>query len=86
MRPQSLLPTPPEEPLNRQEPDVIHLLNTELSSPEIASERFVVLSTICTHTKSIYSKLNIINHRTAIKQAKELDLISRPYLRSFFIR
>ncbi|MEM9090674.1 MAG: LuxR C-terminal-related transcriptional regulator [Cyanobacteria bacterium P01_F01_bin.53] len=63
------------EPLSPRELDVLRLLNTELSGPEIAHELIVALSTVRTHTKNIYSKLNVTNRRAAIKRAAELDLI-----------
>ncbi|MEM9450056.1 MAG: LuxR C-terminal-related transcriptional regulator, partial [Cyanobacteria bacterium P01_E01_bin.6] len=63
------------EPLSQRELDVLRLLNTELSGPEIARELVVALSTVRTHTKRIYSKLNVTNRRAAVKRAAELDLI-----------
>ena len=73
--PLSLLPHPLLEPLSQRELDVLRLLNTELSGPEIARELVVALSTVRTHTKRIYSKLNVTNRRAAVKRAIELDLI-----------
>jgi LuxR family maltose regulon positive regulatory protein len=35
----------------------------------------IALSTVRTHTKSIYSKLNVKNRRAAVQRAAELDLI-----------
>jgi LuxR family transcriptional regulator, maltose regulon positive regulatory protein len=35
----------------------------------------VGLSTVRTHTKSIFSKLNVNNRRAAVKRAAELNLI-----------
>ncbi|MEL6493307.1 MAG: LuxR C-terminal-related transcriptional regulator [Cyanobacteria bacterium J06621_3] len=55
--------------------EVLRLLTTELSGPEIARELVVALSTVRTHTKRIYSKLNVTNRRAAVKRAAELDLI-----------
>ena len=77
LSPLSLSPTPQPliEPLSQRELDVLRLLNTELSGPEIAGELVVALSTVRTHTKRIYSKLNVTNRRAAVKQATELDLI-----------
>lgn len=74
------MPTPPApqpliEPLSDRELDVLRLLNTELSGPEIANELIVALSTVRTHTKRIYSKLNVRNRRAAVKRAAELELI-----------
>ncbi|MEO1621922.1 MAG: LuxR C-terminal-related transcriptional regulator, partial [Cyanobacteria bacterium J06632_3] len=63
------------EPLSQRELDVLRLLNTELSGPEIARELVVALSTVRTHTKRIYSKLNVSNRRAAIKRAAELGLL-----------
>jgi LuxR family maltose regulon positive regulatory protein len=74
------LPTSPRsqpliEPLSERELDVLRLLRTELSGPEIARELVVALSTVRTHTKSIYGKLDVTNRRAAVKRAAELDLI-----------
>jgi LuxR family maltose regulon positive regulatory protein len=44
------------EPLSRRELEVLRLFKTELSGPEIAQELVVALSTVRTHTKSIYSQ------------------------------
>ena len=77
---ESPLPTPPAsqpliEPLSQRELEVLRLFKTELSGPEIARELVIALSTVRTHTKSIYSKLNVNNRRAAVKRAAELDLI-----------
>ena len=63
------------EPLSQRELDVLRLFKTELSGPEIARELVIALSTVRTHTKSIYTKLNVNNRRAAVKRAAELDLI-----------
>jgi LuxR family maltose regulon positive regulatory protein len=63
------------EPLSARELDVLRLLKTELSGPEIARELVIGLSTVRTYTKSIYSKLNVTNRRAAVKRAAELGLI-----------
>jgi LuxR family maltose regulon positive regulatory protein len=63
------------EPLSQRELEVLRLFKTELSGPQIARELVIALSTLRTHTKSIYSKLNVDNRRAAIKQAAELGLI-----------
>ena len=68
-------PQPLIEPLSQRELDVLRLLNTELSGPEIARELVVALSTVRTHTKRIYGKLNVTNRRAAVKRVAELDLI-----------
>ncbi|MBE9067645.1 helix-turn-helix transcriptional regulator [Leptolyngbya cf. ectocarpi LEGE 11479] len=68
-------PQPLIEPLSQRELDVLRLLSTELSGPEIARELVVALSTVRTHTKRIYSKLDVTNRRAAVKRAAELGLI-----------
>ncbi|MGB5972070.1 MAG: LuxR C-terminal-related transcriptional regulator [Nodosilinea sp.] len=68
-------PQPLIEPLSQREREVLRLLNTELSGPEIACELIVALSTVRTHTKRIYRKLNVTNRRAAVKRATELELI-----------
>ena len=45
------------EPLSERELQVLRLLRTDLSGPDIARELTVSLNTIRTHTKSIYAKL-----------------------------
>jgi LuxR family transcriptional regulator, maltose regulon positive regulatory protein len=63
------------EPLSQRELDVLRLFQTELSGPEIARELVIGLSTVRTHTKSIYSKLGVNSRRAAVKRAEELGLI-----------
>jgi LuxR family maltose regulon positive regulatory protein len=63
------------EPLSQRELEVLRLFKTDLSGPEIARELVIGLSTVRTHTKSIYSKLNVNSRRAAIKRAAELGLI-----------
>ena len=54
---------------------MLRLLRTDLSGPEIARELVVALSTVRTHSKSIYAKLCVTSRRAAVKQAAELGLI-----------
>jgi LuxR family maltose regulon positive regulatory protein len=60
--------------LSARELDVLRLLRTDLSGPDIASELIVSLNTVRSHTKSIYSKLGVNNRREAIRRADELGL------------
>ncbi|WP_336776341.1 LuxR C-terminal-related transcriptional regulator [Paenibacillus sp. MMO-58] len=63
------------EPLSERERDVLRLLRTELSGPDIARELIVSLNTLRTHTKNIYDKLGVNNRRAAVRRSEELDLI-----------
>ncbi|MFN2178207.1 MAG: tetratricopeptide repeat protein [Candidatus Promineifilaceae bacterium] len=63
------------EPLSERELDVLRLLATELSGPEIAANLMVSLSTVRTHTRNIYSKLEVNNRRSAVRRAEELGLL-----------
>ena len=62
------------EPLSEREQEVLKLLRTELSGPEIADQLFVSLNTFRTHTKNIFNKLEVNNRRAAVCRAEELDL------------
>jgi LuxR family maltose regulon positive regulatory protein len=63
------------EPLSERELEVLKLLRTDLSGPEIARELVVSLSTLRTHTQNIYAKLGVNNRRAAVRRAEELDLL-----------
>ena len=67
--------TPLVEPLSQRELEVLRLFNTELSGPDIARELVIALSTLRTHTKAIYGKLNVDSRRMAVRRAVELGLI-----------
>jgi len=62
------------EPLSERELEVLKLLRSELSGPEIAGQLIVSLNTLRTHTKNIFNKLGVNNRRAAIRRAEELDL------------
>ena len=63
------------EPLSERELDVLRLLATDLSGPEIARELSVALSTVRYHSNNIYGKLAVHNRRAAVRKARELNLI-----------
>jgi LuxR family maltose regulon positive regulatory protein len=62
------------EPLSERELEVLRLLRSELSGPEIAQQLIVSLNTFRTHTKNIFNKLGVNNRRAAVQRAEELDL------------
>jgi LuxR family maltose regulon positive regulatory protein len=63
------------EPLSDREFEVLRYLETSMSAPEIANELYVAVSTVRTHIKSIYGKLNVHRRTDAIRRAQELDLL-----------
>jgi LuxR family maltose regulon positive regulatory protein len=63
------------EPLSERELEVLRLLGSELTGPEIARQLMVSLSTLRTHTRHIFSKLGVNNRRAAVRHAEELDLL-----------
>jgi LuxR family transcriptional regulator, maltose regulon positive regulatory protein len=65
------------EPLSRREVEVLRLLSTELDGPSIARQLVVGVSTVRSHTKSIYAKLGVSNRRAAVRRGEELGLLTR---------
>lgn len=63
------------EPLSEREIDVLRLLNTSLDTTEIARELMISVSTVRTHVKNIYSKLNVNRRIQAVERAHELKLL-----------
>jgi LuxR family maltose regulon positive regulatory protein len=63
------------EPLSERELEVLRLLGTEMSGPEIARTLVVSLSTLRTHTQNIYGKLGVNHRRAAVRRAEELHLL-----------
>ena len=65
----------PEEGLSEREIEVVRLLATELSGPEIARQLFVSVNTLRTHTKHIFTKLDVNTRRAAVAKAAHLGLL-----------
>ncbi len=63
-------------PLSERELDVLRLLGSDLTGPQIARELSVSLNTLRTHTKSIFAKLGVNSRRAAVRRAAELDVLS----------
>jgi LuxR family maltose regulon positive regulatory protein len=66
------------EPLSERETDVLRLLRSDLSGPDIARELSVSLNTMRTHTKNIFEKLGVNSRRAAVRRAGELQLFGQP--------
>jgi LuxR family maltose regulon positive regulatory protein len=65
----------PLDALTEREMEVLHLLRTELSGPQIAQELYVSVNTVKTHTKRIYDKLGVHSRFEAVARAQELGLM-----------
>jgi len=63
------------EPLSDRELEVLRLLASTLSTPEIARELVVSANTVRSHVKSIYGKLNAHGRIEALHRARELGLL-----------
>jgi tetratricopeptide (TPR) repeat protein len=63
-----------EGELSQRELEVLSLLKSELSGPDIARTLVVSLNTVHYHTKNIYRKLGARTRLEAIQRAKELGL------------
>ncbi len=61
--------------LSERELQVLRLLDSELTGPEIARELFVSHNTVRTHTKHIFTKLDVTNRRAAVRRARERGLL-----------
>lgn len=63
------------EALSEREMQVLRLLNSSLSIPEIAAELTVAVSTARTHVKHIYAKLDVHSRLEAVAKAQDLGLV-----------
>jgi LuxR family transcriptional regulator, maltose regulon positive regulatory protein len=63
------------EPLSERELEVLRLMARGLSGPEIADFLTVASSTVKSHTKSIYQKLDAHSRYEAVEKARQLKLI-----------
>jgi len=62
------------DPLSERELQVLRLLGTELSGPEIARALFISQNTLRTHTKHIFTKLGVTSRRSAVALARRHGL------------
>jgi LuxR family maltose regulon positive regulatory protein len=63
------------EPLSPRELDVLRLLATDLTGPELARHLVVSLNTLRTHTRNVYTKLGVSGRRAAVTRARDLGLL-----------
>ena len=73
----AIAPTAPGlvDQLSARELDVLRLLASDLTGPEIARHLVVSLNTVRTHTKNVYMKLGVNTRMAAVRRARELELI-----------
>ena len=63
------------EPLSQRELDVLRLLPTNLTTPEMAESLYIGVNTVRSHIKNIYSKLGVHKRSEAVAKAKDLGII-----------
>jgi LuxR family maltose regulon positive regulatory protein len=63
------------DPLSDREEAVLRYLPTVMSKAEIASELFVSINTVKTHTRNIYRKLGVGTRTEAVRRARHLNLV-----------
>jgi LuxR family maltose regulon positive regulatory protein len=68
-------PSPLVESLSERELEVLRLLDTSLTVPEIADRLVVSASTVRSHVKSIYGKLDAHHRMQALEIARELEIL-----------
>ena len=68
-------PQPLIDPLSERELEVLRLLPTNLTTPEMAEELFIGVNTVRSHIKSIYGKLGVHKRSEAVISSKDLGLL-----------
>ena len=68
----------PSEPLSQSELRVLRFLPSNLSAGDIASELYLSTSTVKTHMRHIYEKLDAHRRTEAVDRARELGLLGPP--------
>jgi LuxR family maltose regulon positive regulatory protein len=63
------------EGLSNRELQVLRLLATELTGPEIARELYVSVNTLRTHTRHVFEKLDVNGRTAAVRRGRELGVL-----------
>jgi LuxR family maltose regulon positive regulatory protein len=64
-----------EDALSDRELEVLGLLATDLTGPQIAQRLYVSVNTLRTHTQHIFTKLGVNTRRAAVGRASDLGLL-----------
>ncbi len=75
--PRPAISQPLVEPLTNRELDVLDLLAQRRSTKEIAEKLFVSTTTVNTHLRNIYGKLNVNKRREAVEKAETLGILTQ---------
>jgi LuxR family maltose regulon positive regulatory protein len=73
----STLSQPLVEQLTNRELDVLDLLGQRLRTKEIAEKLFISTTTVNTHLRNIYGKLNVNRRREAVEKSQALGMLLR---------
>ena len=63
------------DPLSDRELEVLRLLDSELTGPEIARQLYVSVNTLRTHTKRIFTKLDVNTRAAAVRRGHQFGLL-----------
>jgi LuxR family maltose regulon positive regulatory protein len=63
------------DPLSDRELEVLRLLDSDLTGPQIARQLYISLNTLRTHTKRIFTKLDVNTRVAAVRRAHERRLL-----------
>jgi LuxR family maltose regulon positive regulatory protein len=77
LKPETFGPETLAESLSERELEVLRLLNTHLSSTEIAEQLYISVNTVRYHIKNIYGKLGVHSRSEAVQRVGELGLLKR---------
>jgi len=61
--------------ISEQDVDSLELLAERYQNKEIAEKLFISTTTVKSHLKNIYQKLNVGNRREAVEKAKALGIL-----------
>ena len=75
LKPETLKSETLIEPLSPRELEVIQLIATGASNPEISQELFISVNTVKKHITNIFGKLGATSRTQAVARARQLGLV-----------